>query len=316
MITPSASGRNPSKEEDNLLKRLQISQHRRNQLRNRRMDVHGPLDRRVRCPCIHNVHDAVDRLVPTNSKDRGPKNLLRLSIHENLHESLGFALLNRAIHLRHWPSAYQRCFARLANLALRHPDSPQRRIGKESIDRQAVAHSPRIVVQQVRRDNLEVVVRRMRESSSSIAVAHRPYSRNVRTKLVIHHDVAMFICLDARLLQPEIVRVRPPSHREQYVRTNYLGISLCTGHANCDILSTWLELNALSTHSHINLFLLENVLNRRRNVLILVPHNACGPLDNRHFAAKTTEHLGKFNPDVPTSNHHEVLRKFLQIQQR
>lgn len=47
-----------------VLKRLQFPKDRGNQLRDRRMNVHGPFQHRVGGTRIHYVQDAVDRLIP------------------------------------------------------------------------------------------------------------------------------------------------------------------------------------------------------------------------------------------------------------
>ena len=55
--------------------RLQLAEQRRNQLRDGRVDRHGPLQRRIGHAGVHHVEDAVDRLVAAGAEDRGAEDL-------------------------------------------------------------------------------------------------------------------------------------------------------------------------------------------------------------------------------------------------
>ena len=86
-----------------------------------------------------------------------------------------------------------------------------------------VAHPARIVVQQIRRHDLRVVPRRVRERALPVAIAERPDPRHARSQLVVHDDVAAVVSRDAGLVEPEVVGVGTAADREQHVRPADVG---------------------------------------------------------------------------------------------
>ena len=82
-----------------------------------------------------------------------------------------------------------------------------------------VADPARVVVEQIGRDDLEVVVRGVGERAAAVAVTHRPDVLDVGPALVVDDDVAARVGLHARVLQAQIVGVGPSSDRHQQVRT-------------------------------------------------------------------------------------------------
>ena len=44
------------------------------------MDMHGPLDHRVRLVSIHHIEDGVNRLIPSCAENRRPHDPLRVRI--------------------------------------------------------------------------------------------------------------------------------------------------------------------------------------------------------------------------------------------
>ena len=79
---------------------------------------------------------------------------------------------------------------RLADFRFRHAGAAERRIGVERVGGDAVAHASLIVVEEIGRHDLEIILRRVRERASAIAVAHRPDAGNVGAQLVVHLDIA------------------------------------------------------------------------------------------------------------------------------
>ncbi len=76
---------------------------------------------------------------------------------------------------------------------------------------------PRVAVEQIGGDDLEVVVGGVGEGAAAVAVAERPDARHVGAQLVVDGDVAARVGRDAGLVEPEIVGVRaaarPPAAR-------------------------------------------------------------------------------------------------------
>src|SRR6516164_10743860 len=161
------------------LQRLEVAHHGRNKLRHGRMNVHRTLHPRVRRLCIHNVENAVNGLVTGESQEGGTKYLFAISIHQDFHEALGLASLTRATDVFHCQGRDQRGLAGLADFRFRHAHPAKWWIGVERVGSDAVAHAPRIVVEEIGRDDLEIVPRRVRERTPAIAVAHRPDTRDL-----------------------------------------------------------------------------------------------------------------------------------------
>ena len=116
----------------------------------------------------------------------------------------------------------QRRAAGLAHFGLGHAAAAERRIGVERIGRDAVADAALLAVEQVRRDDLEVVIGGMRERAASVAVAEREDARHIGAQLIVDRDVAARVGRNAGLVEAEIVGVRPPPDREQQMRADDL----------------------------------------------------------------------------------------------
>ena len=101
---------------------------------------------------------------------------------------------------------HQRGTAAAPNLRFRHAGTAERRVGVERVGGDAVADLPRPAVEQVRRHDLEVVVRGVREGAAAVAVAERPDPRHGGAQLVVDLDVASVVYLDpgSRTCQGEV----------------------------------------------------------------------------------------------------------------
>src|SRR5262249_57725434 len=83
----------------------------------------------------------------------------------------------------------------------------------------AVAHAPRIFVQQVSCNDLEIIVGRMGEGAAAVAIAERPGSRNIGAQLIVNLDVAAGVDGDAGLVQAEVVGIGTAADGEQQMRS-------------------------------------------------------------------------------------------------
>ena len=104
-----------------------------------------------------------------------------------------------------------------ARFPLGHADASQRRIDEQAITENAVGYPTGFAVEQVAGDDLEIVVGRVSESASAVTVSKSPDARDVGLQLVVHLDVAVIIDGDPGALEPEVIGVRPPPDRQQYV---------------------------------------------------------------------------------------------------
>src|SRR2546430_14745397 len=83
------------------LQRLQLTEHGWDQFCDSRMNVHGALNHRVRRVGVYHVEDGMNYLIALDPQERRSKDLFRLSIHQNFHESVRLAFFPRTADLRH-----------------------------------------------------------------------------------------------------------------------------------------------------------------------------------------------------------------------
>src|SRR5882757_4103373 len=91
--------------------RCETTEQSRDELGDRRMDVHGALQDGVGRLGVHGVEHAMDGFVTARAQERRPQNLLRLRVDEHLHEAVGLALLEGARDILHGNLADQRATA-------------------------------------------------------------------------------------------------------------------------------------------------------------------------------------------------------------
>jgi len=119
-----------------------------------------------------------------------------------------------------WPTGTRR--PGWHDLRLGHAGPAQRWVDVERVGRDAIAHPARIVVEQVRRDDLEIVVGGMREGAAPVAIAQRPDVGQAGANLVVHRDIAVFVAPHPGVVEAEIVAVGTAADREQQMRTDDL----------------------------------------------------------------------------------------------
>ena len=142
--------------------RHEIAEQRRDELRHRRMDMHGALQDRVGRLGVHGVEHAVDRLVAARCPGTSRRGSASVSASTSIFmKPCGLALLEGArdvLHGDRWPTSARRPAP--AHLGLGHAGAAERRIDEERIGGDAVADAALIAVEQVGGDDLVVVVRR------------------------------------------------------------------------------------------------------------------------------------------------------------
>ena len=113
----------------------------------------------------------MDNLIAARSQDRRPEDPLALTVNQDLHETLCLALLEGAARILHSHCGHQRRLAGFAHLSLSHARPAKRWISVEVVGDDPVADAPLVLVEEVGRDDLEIVVGGVRESTFAIAVA-------------------------------------------------------------------------------------------------------------------------------------------------
>jgi hypothetical protein len=159
----------------------------------------------------------VNDLVAPGPEQRGTEDLLAVDVGQDLHEPSRFAFFDGTADAGHRARRNQGRLAAALHLGLRHSRPAERRIDIERVGRNAVADPARPAIEEVCRDDLEIIVGGVSEGAFAVAVAERPHSRHVRAQLIADYDVASLVPGDTGRVEAEIVGVRATAAREQQV---------------------------------------------------------------------------------------------------
>lgn len=147
--------------------------HSWNELRDRRVDRHGPLKGAIWCADIDGVEYAVNGLVTARPQYRSTQDLAGLGIGDDLHEPERLTFFYSAANARHRPRADENGQPSPPRFRLAHAGASQRRIDEERVAWHAVTDLSSFTVEQIGGDDLEIVVSRMGESAAAVALAKR-----------------------------------------------------------------------------------------------------------------------------------------------
>src|ERR1700752_4887611 len=136
--------------------------------------MHGAGNRGVGLLGRHDVEDRVNDLIAADTENGCAEDEFGFGVDHHLHEALCLPLLHGSPYACHRSLAHQSFSAGFANLVHGHACAAEWRVDVKRIGGDAVTHPPRVVVEQVGGDDLEVVVRRVRECTATVAIAHRP----------------------------------------------------------------------------------------------------------------------------------------------
>ena len=150
---------------------------------------------------------------------------MAVGINDDFDKPLSFALLDGARHLAHWPPANQDAPSRLPRLGLRQTGTAERRINIKRIGGKPVADAAAIAVEEIGRDDLEVIIGSMGEGTLTIAVAERPDTGHTGAQLIVGHNKSALVDFDTSLVEAKIVGIRSPSNRQQRMGANDLSIA-------------------------------------------------------------------------------------------
>jgi hypothetical protein len=87
-------------------------------------------------------------------------------------------------------------------------------------------------------------------------------------------------------------------------------------HADRDAIGMRREMDALCFQAEMDAFLVEDVQERRGNILVLPRNQARALLHHRHLAAEAAHHLREFEADITAADDHEVAGQGVEGQQR
>ena len=121
---------------------------------------------------------------PSMPEQRGAEDLLALGVDDDLHEALGLAALVGAADVLHRHLRDQRLDALAPDVLLGHAGAAEGWVDEQAVGRDPVLDPALFALEQVRRDDLEVVVGGVGEGpGGDVAVAHREDARDVGAHL-------------------------------------------------------------------------------------------------------------------------------------
>src|ERR1700756_5716150 len=280
------------------------------------MNVHRALHDRVRRPGVHQIEDRVHRLVASRTEQRGAEDLFAVAIHEDAHKSLRLALFDGAGNARHRPLAGQHPTPAVACLGQTHADPTQRRVGVKGIGGDALADPARIVVEQIRRDDLEIIVSGVGESALAIAVAESPDTWRSGLQFAVYGDVATLVAAHPGFVEIEIAGIRPTADCQQQMRAGDFGGAGGAIDLGDDLVAALDEADAFGVQPDIDALALDDVLDRRRHVLVLMAKEPRRHFDDRYPAAKAAVHLAEFEADIAAADNDEMARQKIDVHDR
>src|SRR5262249_15720604 len=177
-----------------------------------------------------------------------------------------------------------------------------RRIDVQRICGDPIAHSARIVLEQIGDDDLAVIVRSVRERALAVAVAERPDSRDARAQLVVDHDVAPLVDGYARLVEAQVVGVGTAADAHQQVRAVPPRRTVAAIDVGDDLFAAFGEADALRVHAHLDTLLIDDLPDRGRHVFVLAADEPRPHLDDRDLGAEAPKHLTEFETDVTAAD--------------
>jgi hypothetical protein len=121
--------------------------------------------------------------------------------------SISSVFASTTIFMKPWVSPFSTArstlvMGRLPTSALRpvlrtsasvRPARPSGGVDVQRIGRDAIAHPARVAIDKIRRDNLAIVERGVRERALAVAITERPDTRRAGAQLIIDDDVAALV---------------------------------------------------------------------------------------------------------------------------
>ena len=115
---------------------------------------------------------------------------------------------------------------RLFRFRFAQTDSRKLRVREHAERHKPIARGAATAVQVVS-DHAEIIERDVSKLRTARAIPHRPHPRRGGVQSLVDFDVATRIQLDSGRFEPDLLRVRSPSNRDQQVATFYRLFSIC-----------------------------------------------------------------------------------------
>src|SRR5450756_519809 len=191
-------------------------------------------------------------LVTAGPENGGAKYLFCPGIHDNLHEASGFSLFDGSPDPGHRSLSSQDRPTGLLRFGIGHPDPTQRWIHIKCVGWNASTNPAMLTIEQIRRNDLVVIVGGVGEGAATVAVAERPNAVHAGGKAVIDFDVASRIEGHAGTIQSQIIRVRPASNGEKDIGADDPRLTGCAVHADRNAFWPRRKADALCVGSNSN----------------------------------------------------------------
>ena len=136
------------------------------------------------------------------------------------------------------------------------------------------------------RDDLIIVVRRVRERAFAVAVAERPDAGNIRAQVIVDFDIAGAVGFHTGLVQAQIHGIRHSSDSEQQVRPDRLPAPLRTIETDDDPLVLPARGDTFGVQADRDAFCFQDFLHRRGNIFVFARNQARRFFDDRDLAPK------------------------------
>ena len=190
-----------------------------------------------------------------------------------------------------------------------HAGPAERRVDIEGVGGDAVADPARIAVEQVRRDDLVIIVGGVGKAAFAVAIAERPDARDIGAQLVVDGDVAALVAADPGPVEAEILAIGAAPDRQQQVRAHDFGRALGAVDGRGDAVAVFGEADAFGVQPDIDAVALDYLPDRRRNVLVFARNQPRRHFDDGDRAAEAPVHLGKFEADIAAADDHQMPRQ-------
>src|SRR5215469_2083058 len=165
------------------------------------MDIDGSLQERVGQITQHEGVEGMDNFAPLYSENGCAQYPVIRRVHYNLHEPRGLVTLERPSDHRHRDLADFELVPLSSGLLFRHADSTKLRIGEDAVRHEAVIDREVLSLDQVRVDDLEVVVGNVGKGRSPLYIAQRPDAVHIRFEAAVHLYESELVGFHSRLLE-------------------------------------------------------------------------------------------------------------------
>src|SRR5262249_3548362 len=114
----------------------------------------------------------------------------------------------------------------------------------------------------------------------------------------------------------EIVGIRPTADGQQEMRAGDFRGACGTIDLGDDLIAALGEADAFGIQSDSGALVLDGVLDRRRDILVLMANEPRRHFDDRYLAAKAAVHLAEFEADIAAADDDEMARQKIDVHHR